>query len=245
MSVEMNISVITPSVRKEGLDIVAECLRKQTFDEWEWLVCSPFKPPQPALWIPEPKKRPGDYYNLNKAWNAMFKHSVGYLIVSIVDLLWFPPDTLERLWNHFLNSPKTCVGAIGHQYKEIIDGKPEGIVWQDPRARTDQGSFWEIKPIDLELCVASLPRKGVLEVGGVDPEWDKYCALSEKEMLIRMDKLGYRFYIDATIEYRALKHPRLGGSKAWDEGYKKGSLYFQQCIKEIREGKRLKVEGVK
>ena len=34
----MKISVITPSIRPEGLKILQECLAQQTFKDFEWLV---------------------------------------------------------------------------------------------------------------------------------------------------------------------------------------------------------------
>lgn len=236
------ISIVTPSVRAEGLEVVKKCLNKQTFTDYEWIVVSPFEYKE-VVWIPEPEKRPLDHYNLNKAWNLAFKKAKGDLIVSIVDMTWFPADTLERFWTHYQNNPIACVGGVGHQYAEMKDGKPETLYWQDPRIRQDQGTFYEVNPIDLELCCTSLPKKGIFEAGGMDEEWDKYAAISEKELCVRMGVLGYKFYLDQSIEYRALWHPRL--TPEWDERYKQGSQYWKQCIDEINSGKRLKLEYLK
>lgn len=233
------ISVITPSVREGGLDMVKKCLDRQTYQDFEWIVCTPYTYKKATIWIPEPIKNLGDTYNLNKCWNQLFRRVKGELVVSTVDMLWFPPDMLDRLWGHYQNNNKSCVGAIGHQYDQMENGKPEHQVWRDPRVRTDFGSFYEIKPIDFELCVASLPRQAILDVGGVDEEFDKYAALSEKEMCTRIDRLGYKFYLDQTLEYRAIKHDRL--TKDWDEKYKLGINYFNQCVNEVISGKRLKL----
>lgn len=232
------------------LEIVAKCLKRQTFKDYEWIIVAPQK-----LFIPidreighdyqfefiaEPKKRSGDFYNLNKAWNAAFKVAKGELIVSIVDGIWFEPDLLERLWTHYQNNSRACIGAIGHQYKKLANGKPEGLIWRDPRVRKDQGTFYEINFIDLELCVASLPLEGIKAVGGIDEEWDKYAALSEKELVARMDKLGYKFFLDQSMEYRAIHHERL--SPDWDKKYQEGCDFFAKCLSKINEGKRLKLD---
>lgn len=232
------ITVVTPSVRSEHLPIVKRSLLRQSFREYQWLIVGPVKEAN----VKEPEKRGGDYYNLNKAWNEAFRRAKGDLIVSIVDGLWFPPDTLQKLWTHYETNPRSCVSAIGHQYDQIESGKPEHKVWADPRARSDFGSFYEVPHTEMELCIASFPRQAVLDVGGVDEEFDKYAACSEKEMMARMYKAGYKLYIDQTIEYRAVQHPRL--STEWDARYEAGIPYYQKCLRDIDNGKRLKLTSL-
>ena len=132
----LKISVLTPTIRPEGLKMVARCLRRQDFIDWEWIIVIPKKMeievenaligyPQPLVLI-EPPKRPSDFYNLNKAWNLAYNKAEGELIVDIVDYIWFPPDTLTRLWNHYQANPKGLISAIGHQYeKNSDDSRPE------------------------------------------------------------------------------------------------------------------------
>jgi hypothetical protein len=221
--------------------MVGRCLRRQSHQDFEWLVCSPFKYSY-AKHVPEPHKRDGDYYNLSKAMNALYKASKGDLLVQITDWIYFPPDTLERLWSHYQDNPKGLVTAVGDQYDHVENNKPEGIEWVDPRKRTDQAAFREIYPIDMEMCVASIPRNAVVDCGGMDEEWDKYAAIGEKEMCMRMDYLGYKFYLDQTIEYRALSHGKK--DEQWEERYTKGSEYFQQCRQEMINGTRKKLDFV-
>lgn len=233
------------------LSIVGKCLARQTEKSFEWLVVAPSYIAESIdkivgnypfyVYVAEIWKRPGDYYNLNKAWNKAFRLASGKLIISIVDGLWFPPDTVERLFAHYQVNPKACVTTIGHQYDQEENGKPEHMVWRDPRARGDLGSFYEVGHAEMELCIASFPKQAVMDVGGVDEEFDKYAACSEKEMMARMYAAGYKTYIDQSIEYRALQHPRL--SSEWDAHYEAGIPYYQQCLKEIFDGKRLKIEN--
>lgn len=232
------ITVVTPSVRKENLEIIDKCLKRQTYKDFEWLVGSP-EDYGYGVWVEDPPKKKDDFYNLNKSWNRMFNVAEGELIVSIQDGIWFPPDMLEKFWNHYIADPKACVGAIGHQYSDVTNGKPEGLVWQDPRTRTDQGSFHEVYPNDLEFSVCSFPRQAVLDAGGIDEEYDKYAAISEKELAVRMNALGYKQYLDQSIEYRAIKHPRLNDK--WEEAYQAGCKVYQKHLQEIFAGKRLKL----
>lgn len=245
-----SITVITPTVRPELAEIVGRCLARQTFKDFEWIIIKPLglnlysQPPHgpdiSITFVHDPPKLEGDYYALNKAWNAGFKQAQGALIVSIQDGVWFPPDLLERFWLHYQLNSKALVTAVGNQYERLENGKPEGCVWADPRRRADFGSFYEVSPRELEFCVASISKQAIIDVGGIDEEFDKYAALSEKEMCYRMDRLGYKFYIDQTLEYRALKHPRL--SEEWDERYLKGCEYYTRCLDEIAQGRRLHLE---
>jgi len=235
----LKISCITPSIRPEMLEIVERCLSRQTLQSYQWIVVSP-KNYKFGEWVQDPPRKEGDFYGLNKAWNAGLKRAEGKLFVSIVDGLWFPPYLLERLWQYYERDPMSCIGGVGHQYSRIENNKPEGLVWQDPRVRSDT-TFWEISPIDMEWCIASIPMKAIQNVGGIDANiYDKVAALSEKEINVRMSKLGYKFYLDSTIEYRAIKHERLNSE--WDKKYEEGCKIFNQHLKEIEAGKRLKLD---
>ena len=226
--------------------MLAKCLERQSFEDWEWIIAAPQDLLIPIdrqvgheidfVFVPEPLKREGDYYRLCGAWNEAFKKARGRLIVSIQDGIWFPPDTLYRLWAHYLHNPKGLIGMIGHQYEQVVNNKPEGIIWQDPRSRTDMGTFYEVAPSEIEFSMCSLPKQAVLDCGGIDEEYDRGAAVGEKEMCWRLDKLGYKFYLDQTLEYRALRHPRL--TTDWDEKYKISSEIFIRHMAEREAGTR-------
>lgn len=243
----MKITVITPTVRPEALKIVADCLKRQTTQDFQWLIVCPrnlfeiinkdIGKEIAFVMIPEPPKKEGDFYCLNKAWNKAYSQAQGELIVNIVDGIYFPPDTLERLLSHYMVNPKALVTTIGHQYSGVVNGKPEGLVWSDPRARSDQGSFYEVAPSEMEMCLCSIPKQATLDCGGLDEIYDTCPAVSEKEMCWRLDKLGYKFYIDQSIEYRAISHPRLKGN--WDQMYKDVTTpLFTKHVDELNKGTR-------
>lgn len=250
----MKISVLTASVRPEGLDIVKKSLDKQDFpkEDFEWIIvgnqnvvdfAQQYQADYLIKLILERPKREGDFYNLDKAYNDLFEHASGELAIMWTDMTWAPNDVLSNFWNHYQQNPTACVGAVGDQYDPTLIefGKPQVVVWKDPRKRLDQGSFYEIYPIDFEMCLASIPVKAVKEAGGFDEKWDEFAALGEKELCLRMEKLGYKFCLDQSIEYRALKHDRLHGKHLWDEKYELGCKYFEKCLQEINNGSRLKL----
>ena len=228
--------------------MVARCLRRQDFNQdFEWLIASPenlFADIEkdlvnynvPHKLFSDPPKKEGDFYSLNSAWNKLYSKAKGDLIVNIVDLIWFEPDALSRLWSHYQTNPKGLVSAIGHQYAREVEGKPQDQIWTDPRINNSEKSFFEVMPSEMEMCLCSIPRQAILDCGGLDEIYDKGAALGEKEMCWRLKLLDYKFFIDKTIEYRALHHPRL--SENWDEMYKITSEIFRKHYAEMQTGTR-------
>lgn len=232
----MRITVVTPSIRPNLLKIVDESLKRQTFTDFEWLVVSP-EDYGFGTWIKDPPKE-SYFYLLNHCWNKGVRQAKGELFVSIVDGMWFPPSTLEVLWNHYQKNPMSCISLTGHQYDKVENGKPEILRWVDPRVRENE-SFYEIPPYDLELCIASIPIKAIKDVGGFDEYWDNFPAWSEKDLACRVAKLGYKCHIDQSVQYRAIYHEKL--SSNWDNEYPRSTEYFMKCYREIQEGKRLRL----
>ena len=97
----------------------------------------------------------------------------------------------------------------------------------------------------MEMAVCSVPKQAILDCGGLDEEYDKANGVQEKEMCMRLGRLGYTFWIDQAIEYRAVKHPRL--TENWDDHYWNVTApLFKQHGLDFLEGKRpLNVEYVK
>lgn len=219
------------------LVVMEKCLKRQDFQDFEWIIISP-QDPGLGIWVEDPPKREGDFYRLCGAWNAGFKAAKGELIVVIQDGIWFPPDMLSRFWNHYQANPKGLVTVIGHHYDQIDEyDKPVNMMWQDPRARMDLGTFYEVAPSEMEMAVCSVPKQAILDCGGIDEDYDKGPAVGEKEMCFRLDKLGYKFYIDQSIEYRAIHHPRL--TNDWDEMYFKVTApMFTEHIRQLNLGQR-------
>jgi len=230
------ISVLTPSHRIEHLWRTQKCLNRQTFKEgFEWIVCSSKKPGLDCRWIPDPKKVNGDFYSLNKAFNALFREAQGELCIMVCDMTWFASDLLEKLWEVHKSSPKVCVRGIGNQYEEFgPSGTPEKLCWVDPMPN---GNLVEqIHPNLMEFRVAAVPKQMWTDVGGVDEGYDKVAALSEKEFCIRGGMLDYRFFLDRRIEYRFVRHEDHG--QPWNDAYEKGCVLFNEHMEGLKKGTR-------
>ncbi len=242
-----SISIITPTVRPEGCEIIAKCLRKQDFQDFEWLIVAPehlraeiesYTASQPHKFVAEPPRREGDFYRLCGAWNKAWANSQGKLSITIQDKIWFPPDMLSRFWEHYVSNPKAVVTAVGNHFSELDSiGKPQNQVWQDPRMRTDLGTFYEVAPSEIEFSVVSLPQQALIDSGGIDEIYDTCPAAGEKEMVFRMRDMGYQMFIDQSIEYRAIHHGRL--NENWDKEYiEKTTKIFINHMNQLSEGRR-------
>ena len=239
MEENLKISVITPSTRNEMLPIIEKCLRRQDFTNFEWIVVSPVEitSVKPDLLLKDPPKQDGDFWSLCKGWNKAYAHAKGELIVNIQDGIWFPPDILSKFWFHYQQQPRILVSAIGHQYDRLDDrGMPVNKVWHDPRSKTGV-TFEENPPSEMEMVMCSIPKQALLECGGIDEEYDTCNGAQEKEMCWRLNKMNWDFYIDHTIEYRAIQHPRLTSN--WDDVYvNKTTPLFTRHMMEMVAGKR-------
>lgn len=196
------ISVITPTVRVEGLKLVEKALNRQTFRNFEWIVQEPTRPlPKDCVW------------QLNYDYNRAVEKAKGDLIVSWQDYTYAKPDTLEKFWKHYQDEPKTLVGAVGNKY---ADESWSVMTWKDPRERDDQGSFYPCYFSDIEWNLASIPKEAIYAVGGLDEGLDTGFGMDAYSVNERLNILGgYDFKLDQTIKSYSLEHGRL--TKDWDE----------------------------
>jgi len=209
------ISVITPSVRPEGLKLVEKALKRQTYTEFEWVICAPKKPENisiPFVFVQDPGKRPGTYWSIYQSYNRLCQTAQHPLLVSWQDYTYTNPDTLERFWRHYQTEPDTLVSAVGNKYS---DDTFAVMTWKDPRERNDITRFYECYPQDIEWNLSSVPKKAVFEVGGFDESLETHSSLCGLDVLIRLDiTKRWHFKLNQDIKSYSLEHGRL---PEWDE----------------------------
>ena len=194
------ISVITPTVRPKGLALVSQALERQTFKDFEHIVQG------------REGKLGDNYWTIYQDYNIAVRKAKGELIVSWQDFTYAKSDSLQKFWDHYQEDNKVIVTGVGNKYEN-----DEWIVqtWQDPRQRTDQGTYYGCFYNDIELNFAAFPKAAIYEVGGFDERLDKYSSLCGLDVLDRLNiKGGWDFKIDQTNESFSLEHGRLPG---WEE----------------------------
>jgi hypothetical protein len=235
----MKVSVITPAIREHGLDIVRTSLLKQTYKDFTWMVSAPFVYTQADKYIPRRPLSKVDYCDMFKPINDLIRASKDYdLIIICIDLVYLASNTIETLVKRFENDPMSCVSVIGHQYKSLYQNIPIDFYWEDVREKRMKNQFEEVDLINFDMAVSSIPVKGAFLVGGIDEKFDKY-GVGDKEMIARMMNKGYKIYLDNTIQFRRLSHDNETLDKEKKKiAFEKGIVYFDQCIEDIKNGKR-------
>ncbi len=240
------VSILTPTIRPLGLDIVRNSLKKQSFQDYEWIIGSPFVPFIPekmakecedsqrsrarlqgyamvsqtpsTQWIPDDFT--GGFWSLNRMMNKMIKHSNGEILVSWQDYIWAPSDALEKFVTA-VEKTGGIVSGIGDQFERVGRyGVPEIMVWEDPRKTQKYGSFYESLPSDNEWNFCSFTRDAIFDVGGFCEILDtKGFGMDGYQVNERLDVLGYKFYLDQTNISYTVRHNRdsYGGDERWNK----------------------------
>ena len=203
------ISVITPTIRPQGLELVERALDRQTLDDFEWLVGSPSNPKR-GIWVKDDFK--GGVWSLNRIYNKLISKASGDLLVSWQDYTFANPEALEKFWYWYQENPRGVVTGVGGKYKNDNFNRK---VWKDPRERTDLGTFYECYPNDIEFNFCSIPRQAMYDIGGFDEKMDFLgFGMDGISVVHRLDELGYKFYIDQTNKSYSLIHDR---PENWEE----------------------------
>ncbi len=220
----MKITVVTPSIRPGGLEIVAKSLTRQDFRDFEWLLGTPFVPKLDVdgipnfKWIKDDFKR--GYWSLNRIYNKMFKEAKGEIIVTLQDWIWVSPDGLQKFIDALADlNGEGIVSGVGDQYERMGDFQPEIKIWSDPRKNTDQGTFYECYPNDAEWNWCAFPKKYIFDIGGMDEKLD-FLGYGGDQLQVseRWDALGYKTYLDQMNESYTVRHDRsdFGGEQKWN-----------------------------
>jgi hypothetical protein len=216
------VSVITPTIRPDGLRLVEKSLSNQEMKDFEWIIIAPKEEHAkiqkllsfPFILIKEPEMKDSDVWCLNKAYNAGIKEASGDLIVSWQDWTYSKYDTLGRFLAHFEQDPSLLIGAVGNKYKTVY---PElgAMIWKDPRERADQGNFYLTGFENVEWNLCSVSKQALLDVGGFDEELDKFYGMDGYSVNERIYlRGGYDFALDQSIKSYSVIH---GRAPDWEE----------------------------
>jgi glycosyltransferase involved in cell wall biosynthesis len=161
------ISVITPSIRPNGLEITQQCLKEQTFQDFEWLVDIGL----------------GNRHDLNQAFNRCLKRAKGDIVVFLQDYIKIEPDALQRVVDTY--SGKFATYPVGKTDKLDYSGNIKWD-WRKHKQGEVPWNYWEID-------FGSAPLQALVDIGGFDEELDKFWSCDNINVGCRADLAGHKF----------------------------------------------------
>lgn len=174
----MKITVVTPTIRSNGLEITHKCLLRQTFRDFEWLT----------------EYNTSGMIDVNYAYNAMLKRARGELIVSLQDYTFVQPDFLQKWWAAYQQHPRAFMTAPVGKVDDLT--KMENIRWDWRSYRNDETT--NVRPCTYdcwEIDNGAAPLAALKEIGGFDEALDN-CgnfAGDNVNVACRAELAGYEF----------------------------------------------------
>lgn len=172
---EIRITVVTPTIRVRGLEIVQQSLKEQTFKNFEWLVeinCT-------------------GKHDLNNAYNRMLKRAKGELVVSLQDYIKVAPNYLQKMWDCYKENPDTFITCPVGKVDNLEYRIPAKWDWRayrndDKNIRDCEWNCWEIDS-------GAAPLKALKEIGGFDETLDGHWSADNVNVGCRAHLAGYKF----------------------------------------------------
>lgn len=173
------ISIITPSIRPRGLEMVQECLKRQTFTDFEWLV-------EIGLGL-----KP----DLNQAMNKMLRRATGEIVVSWQDYIKAPDNALE------------VIASLPRQFITYPVGKT--LDWKNVKWDWRENVTKSIEPHQWEADFASFPLQALKDIGGYDEDFDRGWSSDNVIVAERASQRGYTFSCYSDLKCVAYDHDKV------------------------------------
>ena len=165
------ITVVSVSIRPEGLKITQQCLAQQSFQDFEWI---------------QEVSIPSHGHDLNAAYNRALRRARGELVVSLQDYIKVTPLYLQKYWDAYQKDKKTFYTApVGKTASSEYAGP---ITW-DWRAYADAKPNW----MTWEIDSACAPLEALKEIGGFDEVMDGHWSGDNVNVGYRAYLAGYKF----------------------------------------------------
>lgn len=171
----MRISVLTPSIRPEGLAITRQCLMEQTFQDFEWLV---------EIGVGR--------HDLNAAYNRMLRRAKGELVVSLQDYIKVMPTYLERAWSAYQEYPNAFLTFPVGKVDSLEEPKDPRWDWRAYRMN-DTDLVRECRPDCWEIDSGAAPLAALKAIGGFDEALDGHWSCDNVNVGCRAELAGYEF----------------------------------------------------
>lgn len=241
------VTIIVPTARFGGLDIIHDNVMRQTYRDFECIVVDELKRshlPQDKCFtiIDAPEKDPKMYWNLDKSLNHAIRLAKGEVIVLLNDYIWIPDDALERLIKLHEDDRPCLVTGVGHQYVAPPADDPKGLysVWNpfpgrpsgdkiftDPRVKGK--GVYICTPVEWEGNWACFAKEIWEKIGGFDEEFDAGWGYDNVNFAERAQLAGFNTFLDLENECFGYSHIKLfSEEKARDSAPNNQPMWYKK-----------------
>lgn len=176
---EPEISIVVPTMRPGGLDILLKSLSKQTFKNFELIICDGIYKYRKDLISKikdnydftikhiEPTKNVFPISCASNAYNSGFINAEADIVLMITDYSYLPEDCVEKHVKFHKENPQENIGYMcPHQYKSLPELNKDFPTYQNPEYQKlvddlDSGKFdsmmFSIFKDDFDIDPESLP----------------------------------------------------------------------------------------
>lgn len=223
------ISVVMPTARYGGLDVLEKSLAHQTFGDFEVLVVDELRRKELIesagfIYVEPPEKKDSCWWNLDASLNVAIRQAKGELIVQINDFVYVPPDGLQKFWDRHLQEPKAFISGVSDQFLAPPASDPKGLhsvwgawpgppagekVFSDPRKDSNYKGFYLTIPLLFEGNWCAYPRQAWVDIGGYDEAFDAGWGYDNVEFAERATFYWYHVFLDTENEVSCYSHIRL------------------------------------
>jgi len=224
------IDVFTPTIRHEGIKIIARCLERQTFQDFRWVIVDhdyslewfysaiPMTLWGKTLYLKPKVQNPVRKYKLWNTRNTAYLFLGNPLVVEIQDYHWFDSTTLEHLWNIYQAEPKALISlyykiVTFKNYEKALEGDiyDEDVEIIDYTAR----KFADGKPglhqsnvpyLVYEMNVSSIPLDVLKEFTPADEQMDDGYLVDTHYLSMQAQIKNYPIYISGLPRVYSFEH---------------------------------------
>lgn len=256
----MKVSIIYPTARYGGLDILKHSMEHQTHKDLEVIILDelhrfPIEMQSDYVsynFVTPPVKKPEMFWNLSASLNAGCRVATGELIVLLQDYIWVPPTGIEKYVKKVEQEGPCLITGVGHQYKEpnYVDnpkgeyscwnqwpGEPHGdLTFFDPRMK--DGGFSVCNPVEWEGNWSCFSKEAWTKIGGFDEDFDAGWGYDNVNFSERAQLAGYQLFKDCDNEVKCYSHINLfTEQKHRDESPNNQALWHRK-YRDLHKGSR-------
>lgn len=242
------VSVIYPTARYGGLDILHESMKHQTFRDFEVLVVDELHREEVILdlgykYVEPPITRPGMWWNLDASLNKAIRQAKGDLIVQLNDYVYVPQDGIQKFVDRHMQEPQGLISGVSDQFKSPPIDDPHGLysvwsswpgvpsgekVFSDPRKESNNKGFYLTIPLLWEGNWGIYSKQAWRDIGGYDEYQDHFWGYDNVSFAERAQFAGYHTFLDTENEVFCWSHIKLFDEQNRRDKAPNGQEYYSR-----------------